>query len=81
MVDIKIVEVPYSWREFVVSREIGSHENLELIKLIHEPTGIPYTVSVKENVSGGKEVAELRAKAKLEFIHELHGESWINDEI
>jgi len=75
MVDIQIVEVPYQWKGLAPSGEIGSAENLSFIKLIHKPTGIQYRFEVEADGLGVAEVAECRAKAKLAFIHELHGET------
>ncbi len=76
MVDIKIMEVPYGWRGLASEGEIGSSLNLNLIKLTHTISGIEYSVEVPETVTGYEESAELRAKAKIKFIHELHGEAW-----
>lgn len=78
MIDIRILGVPYSWREFVAG-EVGSSDNTENIMLIHEPTGISYRVKAPQTIDSGLEAATLRAKAKLKFIHELHGESWLNE--
>ena len=75
MVDIQIIEVPYQWRGLATSSEIVSAENSSFIKLIHKPTGILYRFEVEADGLGATEVAEYRAKAKLAFIHELHGET------
>lgn len=79
MVDIKIVEVPFCWSGFAPDGEIGARENRSEIKLVHIPSGIQYVVQAPESVSNSREAAELRAKAKIRFVHELHGESWLND--
>ena len=79
MVDIKIVEVPYGWFGFAPKSEIKEPGNNSLIKLIHVPSGTTYVVEVPSSVSDGAEAAEYRARAKIAFIHELHGESWLNE--
>jgi hypothetical protein len=79
MVDIKIMQVPCGWRGMAPEREIGSSHNRNLITLIHIVSGTQYSVEVPETVADGKEVAELRAKAKIKFIHELHGQAWLNE--
>lgn len=79
MVDIRIVEVPYQWEGKVPVKEIGSAGNRNVICLVHEPTGITYQVEVDPNISEPQEVARKRAEAKLEFIHQLHGESWLSE--
>lgn len=79
MVDIKITEVPCGWKGMAPEREIGSLHNRNLIKLTHIVSGIEYTTEVPETVTGSKESAELRAKARIKFIHELHGEAWLNE--
>lgn len=79
MVDIKIVEVPFCWAGFAPDREIGTRVNKNEIKLVHIPSGIQYVVEAPESVSNSIEAAELRAKARIQFIHELHGESWLNE--
>lgn len=75
MADITIIEVPHQWRGLAPLDEIGLAENSNLIKLIHKPTGIQYCFEVEADGLGKDEVAECRAKAKLAFIHELHGEA------
>lgn len=80
MVDIVIVEVPYGWRGMAPEYETMSSHNCNLIKLTHVISGIHYSVAAPETVSSSKEAAELRAKAKIKFIHELHGESWLSSE-
>lgn len=75
MVEIHIIEVPYQWKGMAPSAEIGSAENSRFIKLVHKPTGIQYSFEVEADGLGTAEVAECRAKAKLAFIHELHGET------
>jgi len=75
MVDIQIIEVPCQCKGLAPSNEIGPADNLSLIMLIHKPTGIQYRFEVEADGLGVAEVAECRAKAKLAFIHELHGET------
>lgn len=79
MVDIKIMEVPYSWRGMAPEREIGLSNNRNLIKLIHIISGVQYSVESPEIVTSSREASELRAKAKIKFIHELHGEAWLDE--
>lgn len=78
MVDIQIIEVPYTWSGFSAKRELTNSENTSKIKLTHRPTGIVYEVGVKKLVSSYQEAQELRARAKLIFIHELHGRPDLN---
>lgn len=79
MVDIKIVQVPCGWRGMAPESEIGTSQNQKFITLIHVVSGSEYSVEVPETVADTKEATALRAKAKLRFIHELHGEAWLNE--
>ena len=79
MVDLKIVEVPYGWFGFAPKNELNEPGNHNLIKLIHMPSGATYAVEVPTSESDAAETAEYRARAKISFIHELHGESWLNE--
>jgi hypothetical protein len=79
MVDIRIVEVPHHWEDKVPAKEIGPEDNRNVICLVHEPTGITYRVEVDPNISEPQVIAKKRAEAKLEFIHQLHGESWLSE--
>jgi hypothetical protein len=79
MVEIKIVEVPYGWLGFASKNETSEPENHNFINLIHTPSGTKYTYKAPEKVNNSSEAAEYRAKAKITFIHELHGESWLNE--
>jgi len=73
MTEIRIVEVPYKWKELSPSCEFGQQNNTKYINLIHVPTGITYQIEVMEKVASREDVAEQRAKAKLGVIHVLHG--------
>jgi hypothetical protein len=79
MVDIKILEVPYGWFGFVPKSVATKQENHNLIKLIHLPSGTENSIEVPASVRDKEEAAEYRAKTKISFIHELHGESWLNE--
>ena len=59
--------------------EIGPLQNRKFITLIHVVSGIEYSVEAPTTVADAKEATELRAKAKLKFIQELHGEAWLNE--
>lgn len=80
MVDIKIIEVPYTWKNHVSSLELGSTENIEYIHLIHKPSGTKFSVLVDKNISDCSKIAESRAKAKIIFIHNLRDETWLLDD-
>lgn len=56
-------------------QEIGSEENAGFIILIHDPSGIQYRVEADGNVTHREQIASLRAKAKLAFMRELHGDA------
>lgn len=78
MVDIKILEVPFSWAEYVPVGELVSSKNRGEIRLVHVPSGTLYTVPVPAFVGSAVEATKMRAMAKLRFIHELQGEGWLN---
>ena len=76
MVDIRIVEVQIQWRGLAPDREIAANDNCRCIRLEHEPSGVEYSVEIKViNGLGTKDVARLRAEAKLAFIKALHGDA------
>jgi hypothetical protein len=79
MADIDIVSVPCGWAGYAPKRELGNPDNRSLIELIHHPSGTQYSVDVPVHVNSRAEASEYRARAKIRFIHELHGESWLND--
>lgn len=78
MVDIRIIEVPFGWDCWAFEREVRKSDNMDKIKLIHVPSGTEYLVDAPPQVIDTQHATELRAKARIRFIHELHGESWLN---
>jgi hypothetical protein len=79
MADIQIISVPFGWSGYAPKRELSNPDNRSVVKLIHRPSGTTYSVAVPEQVISWAEAAEYRARARIRFIHELHGESWLND--
>ena len=79
LVEIKIVEVPFQWKELSQNCEYGSEHNRDTVKLIHKPSGTEYSVKINEQVLTGKDVVTIRAKSKLKFMYELLGESHLFD--
>ena len=76
MTEIKILEVPYQWKDLSPNCEYGSEENTTTVFLVHEPSGIKYEIEIPEQALDGSDAAKFRAKSKLMFIHKLHDDSY-----
>ncbi len=79
LAEIVILEVPFSWNGGVPEREIGSKENTQFIRLVHTPSDTQFDVEVSDQLRSRGDITDARAKAKLKFIHALHGQDWLND--